>query len=123
MAAKLAEIPGLASKLTRIRPKSPDQAKRPANPLALQKDGLSASSGRSGGFCCLRVVLAVENLAVVGGSTLDPFHSASCILAHVANDLHRTLARDPATHQVTGDDEANRLLARPYRTPWQHPAA
>ncbi len=49
--------------------------------------------------------------------------SASCILANVANDLHRTLAWDPATHQVTGDDEANRLLARPYRAPWRHPAA
>ena len=48
--------------------------------------------------------------------------SASCILANVSNELHRTLAWDPATHQVTADDEANRLLARPYRAPWQHPA-
>ncbi len=47
--------------------------------------------------------------------------SACCILANLSADLGRTLAWNPATHQVTGDDEANRMLARPYRAPWQHP--
>ena len=29
----------------------------------------------------------------------------------------------PRPAQVVGDDEANRLLTRPYRAPWVHPAA
>ena len=47
--------------------------------------------------------------------------TASCILANVAMNLGRTLVWDPATHRVVGDAEANRLLARPYRSPWIHP--
>jgi len=48
--------------------------------------------------------------------------SASCILANLAMKLGRTLAWDPAEGRVIGDDEANRLLRRPYRSPWVHPA-
>ena len=47
--------------------------------------------------------------------------AASCILANVAMKLGRTLQWDPTTHSVIGDDEANRLLQRPYRKPWLHP--
>jgi hypothetical protein len=36
--------------------------------------------------------------------------------------LGRPLAWDAAKGQVTGDAEANRLLKRPYRKPWVHPA-
>ncbi len=49
--------------------------------------------------------------------------SASCILANLSDDLNRTLAWDPARHQVTGDEEANQKLARTYREPWKHPAS
>jgi len=49
--------------------------------------------------------------------------SASCILANVAMGLGRTLTWDAAKHQVVGDEEANRLLRRPYRAPWIHPEA
>jgi predicted dehydrogenase len=48
--------------------------------------------------------------------------TASCILGNVAMKLGRTLAWDPKTQTVVGDAEANRLLARPYRAPWVHPA-
>ncbi|MEM7560207.1 MAG: Gfo/Idh/MocA family oxidoreductase [Planctomycetota bacterium] len=47
--------------------------------------------------------------------------SASCILANMAMKLGRTLEWDPAKHLVIGDEEANSLLARPYREPWVHP--
>ncbi len=47
--------------------------------------------------------------------------ATSCILANMACRLGRTLAWDPEKGRVVGDDEANRLLARPYRKPWVHP--
>jgi predicted dehydrogenase len=47
--------------------------------------------------------------------------SASCILGNMAMKLGRTLEWDAAKGRVVGDDEANRLLRRPYRSPWVHP--
>jgi predicted dehydrogenase len=47
--------------------------------------------------------------------------TASCILANLSMQLGRTLTWDPANSRVVGDDEANRLLRRPYREPWVHP--
>ncbi len=47
--------------------------------------------------------------------------ATSCILANMACKLGRTLEWDPKAGKVIGDDEANRLLARPYRGPWAHP--
>ena len=47
--------------------------------------------------------------------------TASCILANNALKLGRSLAYDPRSGKIPGDDEANRLLARPYRSPWVHP--
>ena len=47
--------------------------------------------------------------------------TSSCILANLAMELGRTLAWDPGKQRVIGDDEANRLLRRPYRKPWVHP--
>ncbi len=47
--------------------------------------------------------------------------TATCILANNALKLGRSLAYDPKTGTIPSDDEANRLLARPYRSPWVHP--
>ncbi len=47
--------------------------------------------------------------------------SASCILANLSARLGRSLTWDAAKGQVANDDEANRLLQRPYRSPWVHP--
>jgi predicted dehydrogenase len=47
--------------------------------------------------------------------------SACCILANIALQLGRTLAWDAQKGMVAGDEEANRLLRRPYRQPWIHP--
>jgi predicted dehydrogenase len=49
--------------------------------------------------------------------------TASCILANLSQRLNRTLAWDAQRQRVVGDDEANRLLRRPYRQPWVHPEA
>jgi predicted dehydrogenase len=47
--------------------------------------------------------------------------AASCILANMSMKLGRSLQWDHAKGLVAGDDEANRLLRRPYRAPWEHP--
>ncbi len=47
--------------------------------------------------------------------------TASCILANLSMQLGRSLTWDPERHQVIGDEEANKLLRRPYRKPWVHP--
>jgi predicted dehydrogenase len=49
--------------------------------------------------------------------------TTSCILANMSQKLGRTLAWDQRAGRIAGDDEANRLLARPYRSPWVHPRA
>ncbi len=49
--------------------------------------------------------------------------STACILANNALTLGRTLEFDPKTHAVVGDDEATKLLQRPYRNPYVHPGA
>jgi predicted dehydrogenase len=48
--------------------------------------------------------------------------TASCILANDAMKLGRPVTWDPVKGEVTGDEDANRLLQRPYRGPWLHPA-
>lgn len=48
--------------------------------------------------------------------------SISCILANISMQLGgRTLEWNPEKNMVNGDEEANRLLRRPYRSPWIHP--
>ncbi|HPC60118.1 MAG TPA: Gfo/Idh/MocA family oxidoreductase [Verrucomicrobiota bacterium] len=49
--------------------------------------------------------------------------TASCILANLSMKLGRSLAWDAQKGEIIGDAEANRLLRRPYRAPWKHPAA
>lgn len=48
--------------------------------------------------------------------------TASCILANLSMQLGRSLTWDAEKQRIVGDDEANRLLRRPYRAPWVHPA-
>lgn len=49
--------------------------------------------------------------------------ASSCILGNMALKLGRELRYDPEQHRVIGDEEANRMLRRPYRTPYVHPSA
>jgi predicted dehydrogenase len=48
--------------------------------------------------------------------------TTSCILANLSMKLGRTLTWNAAKHEVTDDAEANKLLKRPYRTGYTHPA-
>ncbi len=67
----------------------------------------------------------LKNVASRGRPVADIEQGAastiSCILANLSMKLGRTLKYDPAKGQVPGDEEANRLLRRPYRAPWTHP--
>jgi predicted dehydrogenase len=47
--------------------------------------------------------------------------TAACILANMSMHLGRSLHWDPTNHVVVGDEEATKLLRRPYREPWVHP--
>ncbi|HJY07597.1 MAG TPA: Gfo/Idh/MocA family oxidoreductase, partial [Bryobacteraceae bacterium] len=47
--------------------------------------------------------------------------TASCIMANDAMKLGREFTWDVARQEVSGDEEANRLLRRSYRQPWTHP--
>ena len=47
--------------------------------------------------------------------------TTACILANLSMQLGRSLTWDHARGVVVGDEEANRLLRRPYRAPWIHP--
>jgi len=47
--------------------------------------------------------------------------TASCILANLSMKIGRPIVYDPDKRMIVGDPEANALLQRPYRQPWQHP--
>lgn len=47
--------------------------------------------------------------------------TSMCVLANLSLQLKRSLTWDEAQGRVVGDDQANALLARPYRAPWVHP--
>jgi predicted dehydrogenase len=47
--------------------------------------------------------------------------ATACILANLSMQLGRSLTWDHAKGIVVGDEEANKLLRRPYRGPWEHP--
>ncbi len=47
--------------------------------------------------------------------------TASCILANQSMRLGRSITWDSQNQTVRGDEEANKVLARPYRSPWQRP--
>jgi len=43
------------------------------------------------------------------------------VLANISLQLKRSLTWDEAKGRVADDEQANRLLQRPYRAPWAHP--
>ena len=67
----------------------------------------------------------LNNIATRGKPVADIeqgyISSASCILANLSQQLGRSLTWDPIAGRIVGDDQANKLLRRPYRAPWIHP--
>lgn len=49
--------------------------------------------------------------------------TASCIMANMSMKLGRDIRWDAAKQRIIGDEDANLLLRRPYRSPWVHPEA
>lgn len=47
--------------------------------------------------------------------------TASCILANLSMEVKRPLIYDPENLLIVNDEEATKLLQRPYRSPWEHP--
>src|SRR4051812_19555236 len=47
--------------------------------------------------------------------------TTACILANLSMKLGRSVTWDHANGVVVNDPEANKLLRRPYRSPWVHP--
>jgi hypothetical protein len=45
--------------------------------------------------------------------------TSACLVAHVAMRLGRTLRWDPLRERFRDDDEANAMLSRPQRAPWE----
>ncbi len=49
--------------------------------------------------------------------------TTACILANLSQQARAFDQWDHAKGVIVGDDEANKLLRRPYRAPWIHPEA
>ena len=57
-----------------------------------------------------------------GAEPVETGHRTSmlCHLGNIAMLLKRKIKFDPQTEQITGDDEAARMLCRPLRAPWHY---
>lgn len=47
--------------------------------------------------------------------------TASCILANISMEIGRPVVYDPVKRQIVGDEEADKMLSRPYRSSYVHP--
>jgi predicted dehydrogenase len=72
----------------------------------------------------VRDFLSARELRVLPVADIEQGHAstASCILANISLALGRSLTWNPDKHEVVNDAEANKLLKRPYRTGYTHPA-
>ena len=66
--------------------------------------------------------IRANDRTLLEGDIVEGHHS--CALIHMANTsyrLGRTLQFDPQTERYIGDEEANAMLTRDYRTPFVIP--
>jgi predicted dehydrogenase len=75
----------------------------------------------------LHMINFLEAIASKGRPVADieegHISTASCILANISRQTGRPVVYDPKQRIILNDREATGLLQRPYRQPWQHPAA
>jgi hypothetical protein len=90
----------------------------PRNKLITERSGSADLAAHHQNFLdCIRGTQSRLNADVQDG------HRAATLvhLANIAARVGRALQFDPATEQITGDAEANRLLRRQYRDHWATP--
>ena len=80
--------------------------------------------GSGGGNMLRNFVKAIRanDRSIMEGDIVEGHHS--CALIHMANTsyrLVRTLDFDPVTERYIGDEEANAMLTRNYRSPYVIP--
>ncbi|HPV39081.1 MAG TPA: Gfo/Idh/MocA family oxidoreductase, partial [Candidatus Hydrogenedentes bacterium] len=93
-------------------------------PEDLTEEGIELQAAPATRRHMLDFVTAIETAARPVADIEEGYiSSASCILANLAMKTGRTLVYDPVKREITGDPEATKLLLRPYRSPWKHPAA
>ena len=93
-------------------------------PEDVKEEGIELNAAPATRRHMLDFLAAVENRSrPIADIEEGHISTASCVLANLSMQLGgRPLRYDPRQRIVVGDDEATRLLRRPYRTPWQHPA-
>jgi len=93
-------------------------------PEDLTEEGIELQAAPATRRHMLDFVTAIETAARPVADIEEGYiSSASCILANLAMKTGRTLVYDPVKREISGDPEATKLLLRPYRSPWKHPAA
>jgi len=78
------------------------------------------SKGTWGNF--IAAVQSRDKKLIRGTALEGHISSAHCHLGNVAYQLGRSLEFDPKTERFVNDDEANKLLTRPYRDEFKVPA-
>jgi predicted dehydrogenase len=78
-----------------------------------------SGKGQANHYANFVEAIRANNPALANGDIIEGHHSAALVhLANISYRLGRSLKFDPKTERFVGDDEANRLLRREYRTPY-----
>jgi hypothetical protein len=91
-------------------------------PEDLKEERIELNAAPATRLHMLNFLDAIENGGVpVADIAEGHISTASCIIANLSMQTGRPLVYDPAKRQFTGNSDANALLQRSYRQPWQHP--
>ncbi len=86
------------------------------DPVFATKDAENVKEHMANFLSCL------ESRQLPASDILEAHYStAICLLGMVAQKLERKIRWDGESETIPGDDEANKLLHRKYRSPWKYP--